>query len=191
MWTSGPTRAADFYPRSPRGERHLGAHRLSAGLGDFYPRSPRGERPPNFPLNIIFGAFLSTLPARGATRLPITIQPLMHQFLSTLPARGATQGPASDFRRSPYFYPRSPRGERLGYPESTNERLRISIHAPREGSDTPPYDGGARVWISIHAPREGSDDAAACTWGRTAEFLSTLPARGATAWRPPASRRAI
>ena len=33
-----------FYPRSPRGERRLGAHRLSAGLGDFYPRSPRGER---------------------------------------------------------------------------------------------------------------------------------------------------
>ena len=57
------------------------------------------------------------------------------------------------------FYPRSPRGERL-YTVTGN----------------PP------AWIiSIHAPREGSDQAerkASCT---IAPFLSTLPARGATA----------
>ena len=78
----------------------------------------------------------------------------------------------------------------------------ISIHAPREGSDTrPPYPCGASHisihapregsdlaigqddhpgLISIHAPREGSDPPAMppTTW--TTEFLSTLPARGAT-----------
>ena len=56
--------------------------------------------------------FLSTLPVRGATRAH---QPLHKagKFLSTLPARGATYGAA-------------PCGPDLG----------ISIHAPREGSDS-------------------------------------------------------
>ena len=57
------------------------------------------------------------------------------QFLSTLPARGATRQNAGNVTA-----------------------VRISIHAPREGSD-----GDVRVLprgtvaISIHAPREGSD----------------------------------
>ena len=33
----------NFYPRSPRGERHLDMLQ-HIGLTDFYPRSPRGER---------------------------------------------------------------------------------------------------------------------------------------------------
>ena len=56
-------------------------------------------------------------------------------FLSTLPARGATFGAKHICNTSSYFYPRSPRGER---PIRTAESLpsgRISIHAPREGSD--------------------------------------------------------
>ena len=58
--------------------------------------------------------FLSTLPARGATKE--TDQRQYNQlFLSTLPARGATR---------PLPPPRAWR--------------RISIHAPREGSDLCP-----------------------------------------------------
>ena len=35
----------------------------------------------------------------------------------------------------------------------------ISIHAPREGSDSPlPYPNTGTAYISIHAPREGSDE---------------------------------
>ena len=34
----------------------------------------------------------------------------------------------------------------------------ISIHAPREGSDTAWQENNALSEISIHAPREGSDD---------------------------------
>ena len=58
--------------------------------------------------------FLSTLPARGATCTPPRTQKDPAAFLSTLPARGAT------YRR---------RRERPA-------GGRISIHAPREGSDT-------------------------------------------------------
>ena len=34
--------------------------------------------------------------------------------------------------------------------------------------------------ISIHAPREGSDETSSKQISQTAQFLSTLPARGAT-----------
>ena len=102
-------------------------------------------------------AFLSTLPARGATQ-GLTCFSIRSAFLSTLPARGATvvvvfklvhfvisiHAPreGSDSRRAPlyrkavwYFYPRSPRGERLHDAMIADKKRNISIHAPREGSD--------------------------------------------------------
>ena len=39
------------------------------------------------------------------------------------------------FAQRKYFYPRSPRGERLGLPATLEQTAEISIHAPREGSD--------------------------------------------------------
>ena len=56
-------------------------------------------------------------------------------FLSTLPARGATRPSGSSGCGKHNFYPRSPRGERpVAVAESIEVRA-ISIHAPREGSD--------------------------------------------------------
>ena len=56
----------------------------------------------------------------------------------------------------------------------------ISIHAPREGSDPETGKGKYDCIISIHAPREGSDALDNKTGNIISEFLSTLPARGAT-----------
>ena len=39
----------------------------------------------------------------------------------------------------------------------TDPKVRISIHAPREGSDPSAALLGLGLHISIHAPREGSD----------------------------------
>ena len=58
-----------------------------------------------------------------------------------------------------YFYPRSPRGERPYAREPLDKK----------GMD-----------ISIHAPREGSDEVNEAITEYLNEFLSTLPARGAT-----------
>ena len=80
----------------------------------------------------------------------------------------------------------------------------ISIHAPREGSDAFSWTCFNGLSISIHAPREGSDGqncpksratpnfyprsprgerpAAIIKSGSQKQFLSTLPARGATAF---------
>ena len=47
------------------------------GTLNFYPRSPRGERPAQRTFQFMAKEFLSTLPARGATRVPLR---LAHPF---------------------------------------------------------------------------------------------------------------
>ena len=86
---TAPSVAPNFNPRSPRGER-LHVSLVTVDFVDFNPRSPRGERRSRCLLTIALSLFQSTLPAWGATLLPL--------FLRLR---------ASDFN------PRSPRGERL------------------------------------------------------------------------------
>ena len=82
-------------------------------------------------------------------------------FQSTLPARGATPAPLR-----------------------ICSALRISIHAPRTGSDTAKSTKRSSVCrISIHAPRTGSDKTKPPTERGNEIFQSTLPARGATSHR--------
>ena len=78
-------------------------------------------------------------------------------FLSTLPAWGATV-----------------------YISVVGYSYYISIHAPRVGSDV--WQGWRRQWrrISIHAPRVGSDSLTGFYPNPEDQFLSTLPAWGAT-----------
>ena len=96
----------------------------------------------------------------------------------------------------------APREGSDGTPAQVGHLEPISIHAPREGSDLAQYAARRPLPISIHAPREGSDcrswtGCTACShfyprsprgerqadfrrfWPEE-EFLSTLPARGAT-----------
>ena len=63
--------------------------RRQARITNFYPRSPRGERPLGASLMMPLSLFLSTLPARGATFGDFYAD-CINVFLSTLPARGAT-----------------------------------------------------------------------------------------------------
>ena len=144
-----------FYPRSPRGERRPPGC-PPAMWTHFYPRSPRGERqsPPfwSWPVSV----FLSTLPARGATASWMSTCVVVI-FQSTLPARGAT---VTAFL--------------------VLAGIRISIHAPREGSDgmmyiLPPYP---MIFLST-LPARGATFSAQ-TAAALPQFLSTLPARGAT-----------
>ena len=60
-------------------------------------------------------------------------------------------------------------------------RWRISIHAPRVGSDARRIRTVRRQQISIHAPRVGSDFEFSVPEIGNVKFLSTLPAWGATA----------
>ena len=83
---------------------------------------------------------------------------LDRQFQSTLPAGGATSLRRTICKRRIYFNPRSPRGERRDDDKAMNDRWKISIHAPRGGSDT-----GQQIDAFI-----------------AQIFQSTLPAGGAT-----------
>ena len=148
----------------------------------FYPRSPRGERPSDRTVDTSTGYISIHAPREGSDPEAAVKMQTMDLFLSTLPARGATAGPCSGPARPGYFYPRSPRGERPGHLKGGNERELISIHAPREGSDRRQGQRRQDGRISIHAPREGSDRFCPRSPLQGVTFLSTLPARGATAW---------
>ena len=126
-------------------------------LMNFYPRSPRGER------HIVEDYFIGTryisihAPREGSDQKTSRVSLRWPLFLSTLPARGAT-----------------------AHPSGAHRGRSISIHAPREGSDRPPIHQTEDQNISIHAPREGSDSSYRPSQQSMHTFLSTLPARGAT-----------
>ena len=195
-----------------------------AANGDFNPRSPCGERHGGEPDQGDCLEFQSTLPVRGAT-ITAVCKYYLCIFQSTLPVRGATHRANRYVYLGRNFNPRSPCGERLlrrrscsGSPlfQSTlpvrgatigtlyaEGAEKISIHAPRAGSDSV---GWLRPsWcndISIHAPRAGSDVDISPSAANSfyfnprspcgerlggvlalfadAVFQSTLPVRGAT-----------
>ena len=97
-------------------------------------------------------------PREGSDDLDTVAEDFLHDFYPRSP-RGERPLHAQDRRLQADFYPRSPRGERPAAAVVTAGDGAISIHAPREGSDG--CDGA--LLPPVH------------------EFLSTLPARGATA----------
>ena len=127
-------------------------------------------------------AFLSTLPARGATNTWLHVRGIC-SFLSTLPARGATVCRSMRGRSRPDFYPRSPRGERPIMYYTPPVAKNISIHAPREGSDS--CSQGLSGQRQDFYPRSPRGERLFVVFGVVArhQFLSTLPARGATSPR--------
>ena len=123
-----------FNPRTPRGVRLL-EMRCKERLKNFNPRTPRGVRHSLVWPFMRYRAFQSTHPARGATQTGLR-HTLCQLFQSTHPARGATisainSGCSKSFQST---HPaRGATSQRLPYPY----RRSISIHAPREGCDSP------------------------------------------------------
>ena len=114
--------------------------------------------------NVDFGIivqFLSTPSARRATGVQLTGGVALYQFLSTPSARRATFWMQPPCLMVCNFYPRPPRGGRLGLSGFGVDEVVISIHALRE-------EGDARSVGSLLYP---------------ALFLSTPSARRATAFR--------
>ena len=100
--------------------------------------------------------FLSTLPARGATRAVRTGE-LIHTISIHAPREGSDLSPAARPACCRDFYPRSPRGERLvDVPRQGRLVLFLSTLPARGATHDCSRDELNRT-ISIHAPREGSD----------------------------------
>ena len=129
----------DFYPRPPRGGRHVHVVVRHRVVWDFYPRPPRGGRlfddagvvegseflsPPSarratFHIQILCGGLFISIPAlrEEGDRLRAGQLRLAAQFLSPPSARRATALSSSTRCTSTNFYPRPPRGGRLIEPE--------------------------------------------------------------------------
>ena len=104
-------------------------------LMNFNPRSPCGERRYNS-FQIISTIKISIhAPRAGSDMCADDIRELEDIFQSTLPVRGATPSEPSPFAPNSYFNPRSPCGERPENEDYIRDNIRISIHAPRAGSD--------------------------------------------------------
>jgi len=101
----------------------------------FNPRSPRRERH-----------------SVGMWREPLI------QFQSTLPAKGATQSLPRDGSSSSNFNPRSPRMERQYRDIHDTIQRRFQSTLPAKGATVFAAHFQFIVRISIHAPREGSDE---------------------------------
>ena len=173
------TRIADFYPRSPCGERLLrppcfrGRQKISihALLAEsdswqtcatdqqpnFYPRSPCGERPCGHASHVPF--------------FQISIHALLAES-DTYPPQWRTL--ASD------FYPRSPCGERrtpsAARATSTKFLSTLSLRRATHDSGIQPHQGP----ISIHALLAESDEPTTRRHDKDNIFLSTLSLRRAT-----------
>ena len=126
-------------------------------------------------------AFQSTHPARGATASRAWRFLVATVFQSTHPARGATRCAPSCAALWTNFNPRTPRGVRLSQAVTFTGGNLISIHAPREGCDAAqglPFNGD-RQDFNPRTPR-GVRPVQSGSVGRSYEFQSTHPARGAT-----------
>ena len=124
----------------------------------FYPRSPCGERLkalglPGWLRTISIHALLAESDFKlFAKRFSNSL------FLSTLSLRRATIRATILDEVIPYFYPRSPCGERPGPAVGGSARQTISIHALLAESDhSAIYNSHCKALISIHALLAESD----------------------------------
>ena len=123
---SGNQKPADFYPRSPCGERPRQVKQTYRAKLYFYPRSPCGER-------------LVILRKKSTPS----------QFLSTLSLRRATVSQIVAIDKWGNFYPRSPCGERRPLIFNVQPRKTISIHALLAESDADRDVDWVRVYVFL------------------------------------------
>ena len=133
-------------------------HGFYCSLQHFNPRSPHGER--HLAVKVLTEIFLfqSTLPARGAT-FALCKDLQLAIFQSTLPARGATWLSASAHSGEWHFNPRSPHGERLDFAVLIPLIVLFQSTLPARGATWHFAAFCGTMRISIHAPRTGSDQA--------------------------------
>ena len=149
-------------------------------LQNFNPRSPDGERPavpsrsgPKLLISIhaprmgsdgrrrccvrFMYIFQSTLPGWGATTSRTSSSTPSAGFQSTLPGWGATPVAGIWVSTVLAFQSTLPGWGATLRIGQRGRPARISIHAPRMGSDALRHAGRVQPAISIHAPRMGSD----------------------------------
>ena len=169
----------NFNPRSPHGERPSMRVRTSRAsvISIHAPRTGSDEGGRRF----IRGQGISIhAPRTGSDVVGHAQKVFALAFQSTLPARGATKVPLIVLTAHPHFNPRSPHGERRCCKTQTAIQGVFQSTLPARGATTSWIQSRQSSGISIHAPRTGSDGARRTGLSSLSRFQSTLPARGAT-----------
>ena len=149
--------------------------------GDFYPRPPRGGRHIANGVLKAFKRFLSTPSARRATASLITEMTAFTTIsIHALREEGDRQArPHAACCRN--FYPRPPRGGRLYAFNLNNRNIDYFYPRPPRGGRPPGVSSSYRMAvISIHALREEGDQHGSSERHAVQRFLSTPSARRAT-----------
>ena len=198
-------RVGHFNPRPPRGGRQRW-YPTWRSPSYFNPRPPRGGRLRCCSVCRLPVRYFNPRPLRGGRHNFANIVLTHLEFQSTPPARGATHHSKSPNQSDADFNPRPPRGGRPWTRYRKAPFQLISIHAPREGGDSPerirlmifwhfnprpPRGGRQRIsalpymhsYFNPRPPRGGRRAAAPSYTANAQVFQSTPPARGATMMR--------
>ena len=145
----------------------------------FNPRSPHGERPEGLPTTWMNGEISIHAPRTGSDAHTVRFSQVSYHFNPRSP-HGERHNQIRVFASHGHFNPRSPHGERRVLSQILVRQLRISIHAPRTGSDVDvQLLIQVRNYFNPRSPHgERLTRRRACTDAPL--FQSTLPARGAT-----------
>ena len=156
------------------------AMRCPPMYSDFYPRPPRGGRPLRMHSFLPVLVFLSTPSARRATNT--NLDNLTHTEISIHALREEGDQIRCRLRnkKNVHFYPRPPRGGRLGFPSLFRKMSNFYPRPPRGGRRFQFPSFFHNSVISIHALREEGDQRFLLFIYALALFLSTPSARRAT-----------
>ena len=148
---------ADFYPRSPCGERLSDSALVRLKEMDFYPRSPCGERPDVSVVEYKKAKISIHALLAESDLIWRYLTPKALKFLSTLSLRRATYRAPPYIYGTSHFYPRSPCGERLVAKRTTDIRPEFlsTLSLRRATQFKPPVKPHRQ--ISIHALLAESD----------------------------------
>ena len=163
-----PRTGSDGILSSPTDERRISIHAPRTGSD----KAENGHKKKG-------GRFQSTLPARGATPARGTNEAAERHFNPRSP-HGERRRRATKSTRPRYFNPRSPHGERPSTLQGTPRKRQFQSTLPARGATRPAASCHCAAKISIHAPRTGSDERRIDGFNCRDAFQSTLPARGAT-----------
>ena len=174
---------ADFNPRSPQGERHVGDvvpfyvdisihaprrgsdHSVCAAYGIchiFQSTLPAGGATISLPPSDVLGSYFNPRSPQGERHIQTVRNDAKLSFQSTLPAGGATALSSRIHSSDRYFNPRSPQGERPVTPDMVGTLKNFNPRSPQGERRDCDNKLKAINRISIHAPRRGSDGDVTC-----------------------------
>ena len=172
--TNGEGRC-NFNPRSPHGERPTRMVRYCCAelISIHAPRT--GSDCKSRSKRLSKRTFQSTLPARGATD-PLTNVAISCGSISIhAPRTGSDRNTSHTISTQEHFNPRSPHGERLKYQRDVNIVIKFQSTLPARGATKARAQRWNRLVISIHAPRTGSDPSSATAAASACDFNPRSP----------------